>query len=192
MPCSCGASTGGGQACSCAPFTLVEDVVGQTLIDELSDIVDCARDIYTSLGLRTYQVSLVWTRWTGGERGRGQEYLLQELPLLPTPKLDLASVALELKELGMNEQGTITVTQLSARYDEDLLMGRAGPLPKGQDLPVDVNFFWEVYTPEQRGRGVRRRFFPAGAPSKDAGAFQWTMRLTEQEGERQRNGALKP
>lgn len=192
MACNCSASTGSGLPCSCAPFTLVEDVVGHSLVDELGEVVDCVRDLYTSIGLRTYQVSLVWTRWSGGERGRGQEFIAQEMPLLPTPLLMLDGVELQLKELGLNEQGKITVSQLSPRFTEDLLLGRDGPIQRGRDLPPDVNFFWEVYTPERRGTGVRRRFFPAGVPSKNAGKFEWTIELTSQEGARLRDGGIAP
>lgn len=189
MSCACASASSGG-ACLCE-FTRVEDVVGTTLIDSLGGVVDCVRDLYTTLGLRTYEVSLVWTRWTGGERGVGNEFVVQVLPLLPTPKLsDLSSLELQLKEIGSNEQGTLTVTELSSRYTEDLLLGRAGPLVSGEAIPPDVNFFWEVFLPSKRGEGIRRRFTPASAPSKRPDSFDWEIRLMQQDEARQRDGRL--
>ncbi len=190
MACSCAAATLGLE-CLCGAFTSVEDALGNTLVDALAPTIDCVRDLYTELGLRSYQVSLVWTRWTGGERGRGNEYIVEVLPLLPTPKLsELTGLEQELKEIGLNEQGNLTVSELSLRFTEDLLMGRGGPLPPGQPIPPDVNFFWEVYLPEKRGSGIRRRFFPASAPSRNGGEFEWSITLKEQEGQRLRNGGL--
>ena len=191
MACRCGCESHGG-ACLCGSFTKVEDVVGGTLVEALGGTIDCVRDLYTSLGLRTYQVSLVWTRWTGGARGVGNEYIVQVLPLLPTPKLgELTALELELKEIGMNEAGTLSVSELSPRFTEDLLMGRAGPMAPGQPLPPDVEFFWEVFQPERAGSGIRRRFFPSSVPNKSAGGFEWTISLKEQEGARQRDGRLQ-
>lgn len=189
MACACG-SKSAGAPCLCA-FTRVEDVVGATLVDALGPTIDCVRDLYTSLGLRAYEVSLVWTRWTGQERGVGNEYLVEVQTLLPTPKLsELSAITLELKEIGSNEQGSLTVTELSSRYSEDLLMGRAGPVPLGERIPSDTQFFWEVFLPTQKGEGIRRRFTPASAPSRRPGNFDWEIKLVEQEVPRLRDGRL--
>jgi hypothetical protein len=190
MACLCGAENAGGP-CLCE-FTSLEQVVGGTLIDSLSPAIDCVRDLYTQLGLRSYQVNLVWTRWTGGERGVGQEYVLAAQALLPTPKLmGLGGVQIEQKELGANEQGSVTVSEISMRYTEDLLMGRAGPVPEGAQIPLDVSFFWEVLLPSAGAPGgIRRRFTPSGAPERNSGKFEWSIRLTETEGARLRDGRV--
>lgn len=191
MACMCGGQLGPNGNCFCGQFTAVEDVIGETLTEALGPVVDCVRDLYTQLGARAYQVSLVWTRWTGRERGVGNEYVVEVFPLLPTPLIsDLMGVALELKPIGSNEQGDLTVTELSPRYDEDLLLGRAGPVPKGRAIPGDVSFFWEVYLPDRRGHGVRRRFTPSSAPSKRPLGFEWEIKLRQQEEPRLRDGSL--
>jgi hypothetical protein len=187
MACTCRAASSG--ACLCE-FTSVESVAGNTLVDALTPVVDCVRDLYTQLGLRAYEVSLVWTRWTGQERGVGNEYVVWVERLLPTPKLsDLSALTLELKEIGTNEQGALTVTELSGRFSEDLLMGRGGPLPLGEEIPPDTNFFWEVSLPVSAG-AIRRRFTPASAPSRRPGSFDWEVRLMQQDSARLRDGRL--
>jgi hypothetical protein len=178
--------------CQACLFTTAEQVLGHTLIDGLAGTVDCLRDLYTTLGLRSYQVQLVWTRWSSGERGIGQEFVVAVEPLLPTPKLNgLGGVARELRELGTNEQGSITVSEIALRYGEDLLLGRGGPLPLGEAIPADVSFFWEIYLPTGNGEGIRRRFTPNGAPERQPGKFQWSVRLVESEGARLRDGRLE-
>jgi hypothetical protein len=170
----------------------VEDVVGATLIDALAPAIDCARDLYTSLGLRTYQVNLVWTRWSGGERGVGQETVLAVETLLPTPKLSgLGAVAIELKELGSSEQGSVTLSEISLRYSEDLLMGRGGPLPLGEPIPFDVQFYWELALPVGDGTAIRRRLTPNGVPERSGGKLQWSIQLNETEGRRARDGGIE-
>lgn len=187
MTCACRAAALG-EPCTCA-FTLPEEHVGQTLVDSLVPTVDCIRDLYAELGLRPYQIMLVWSRWSGGERGRGQESVLAIWPILPTPKLqDLSAVRTQLIEIGQNEQGTVRVEQISMRYSEDLLLGRGGPLPEGREIPRDVSFYWEVLLPDGVGSGVRRRFFPVSVPSRNAMKFEWALELREIEGPRDRDG----
>src|SRR5581483_8497539 len=91
--------------CGAKEFTTVEAAQAQpmgTLIDQLTPTVDCLRDLQTQLGARQYEVTLVWTRWTGGERGVGDEYVVTALPMLPTPLVsDLDStLRRELQSIG--------------------------------------------------------------------------------------------
>lgn len=189
MACAACQSSVGRAPCACG--TLLETVAGRTLVDALTPAVDCARNLYTTLGLRSYQVQLVWTRWSGGERGIGQESLLAVWPLLPTPKVDgLDGVAIELREIGSNEQGGVTVREISLLYGEDLLMGRDGPLPAGAPIPVDVNFYWEIMIPTGVGQAIRRRFTPSGVPERRADKLDWRVRLVQQEEARKRDGSL--
>lgn len=177
--------------CQACLFTLVDGVAGHTLIDSLVPTIDCARDLYTSLGLRTYQVSLVWTRWSGGERGVGQETVALVRTVLPTPKLaGLGGVQIELKELGSSEQGSIELSQISLSYSEDMLLGRAGVVPEGQPIPFDVSFFWELALPLGGGHSIRRRFTPSSPPERRGGSLDWLVRLIEAEGARLRDGRL--
>lgn len=187
----CCAQCGSDDLCLCDAFVTPEQVVGSTLLDGLGPLVDCLRGLNTTLGARTYQVQLVWTRWTGGSRGRGQETLVQVLPLLPTPKVSaLKAISLELTNAGQNEQGQLEVSELSPSYTEDLLMGRDGPVVRGQDLPPDMQFWWEIYQPEPGVTSPRRRFFPKSAPSYDATALQWRIQLVQQQRPRARDGRV--
>lgn len=177
--------------CQACLFTTVDSVLGRTLIDSLAPTVDCARDLFTSLGVRSYQVNLVWTRWSGGERGVGQEYVAATQTVLPTPKLaGLGGVQIELKELGSNEQGSIELSQISLSYSEDLLLGRGGVVPEGESIPFDVSFFWELALPIGGGQSIRRRFTPSAPPERRGGSLDWLVRLVETEGARRRDGGI--
>jgi len=161
-----------------------------TLIDMLTPTVDCLRDLMTQLGARQYEVSLVWTRWSGGERGVGDESLVRALPMLPTPLVsDLDStLRRELVSIGMNEGGNLRVSELSPRLNEDLLLGRAIIGPLGSEIPADVSFYWEVFFPRVGSAGVRRRFFPRSPPNKNPTRFQWSIDLMKQDEDRGRDG----
>lgn len=181
--CACG-------VCGCTDgFTLVQDATAEgTLIDSLTKTVDNLRDIYTQFGARQYQVLLVWTRWSGGERGLGGEDIVRELPLLPTPMISsLDAVRRDLIQVGIEEAGQVKVTQLSPRLNEDLLVGKAVAVPLGTDLPEDMNFYWEIFFPRVSAHGVRRRFIPKSAPNKNPTKFEWTIELLRASGDRGRD-----
>ncbi len=184
MSCSCGYSP-----CKCcgSSFTVPQGAsIGSSLLASLIPCVDSIRDIATQLGARPYQVMLVWTQWSGGERGVGIEDVLREELILPTPKIaDLTSVSRDLQPVGMDETGSIRVTEISARYTEDYLFGKCGD---GSSIPEDQNFYWEVRFPREDGCGPRRRFFPKSAPSLDATNFQWKISLLKISEDRTRAG----
>ena len=168
--------------CSAENFTSPADVQGG-LISKLTGCVDAIRDLKTKLGARQYEVSLIWTKWTGGRRGDGEEYVFKETVLMPTPKIGaLTSVSKQLTEVGLAESGSLTVSEISAGYDEGTLLGMIdGHIPH-----ADTNFYYEVRTPS-RGSGcfdIRRRFFPSAAPDHSEVAFAWTVNLIRAHGDR--------
>lgn len=179
--------------CGSKDFTTVAQVNAMgSLIAGLNPVVDCLRDLFTQLGARAYQISLVWTRWTGGDRGIGNEFLVRELALLPTPLvggLD-SSIRQQLTSIGIQEAGNLRVSELSPSLNEDLLMGRAVVLPLGADIPDDMSFYWEIFFPQVGANGVRRRFTPSGPPNKNPLNFEWTITLLRASDDRGRDGAL--
>lgn len=156
-----------------------------TLVSSLTPVADCIRDLATQLGARPYRVSLIWTRWSGGERGIGAEDTVRVEEILPTPKCaPLSSLKLELTEIGLLEAGTIRVTQISARYTEDFLMGKSGI---GEEIPRDQNFYYEVEFLRSDGPGPRRRFIPVNVNSYNPLSFDWTIDLIRAAEDRTRN-----
>lgn len=164
------------------------DYFDRSLVAGLSGVVDSARGIAGSLGARPYRITLVWTRWSGGERGVGVEVIEREETLSPTPKIyDLSGVRRELLSVGLEEAGSLQVTEISARYMEDFLLGRG---PAGEPLDDNQTFYWEVWFPERSG--VRRRFYPFGTPSFVPTSVQWKVTLTKVSDDRSRAGDPSP
>ena len=168
-------------------FSVVDNhSITKTVFAKLAPVVDVLRDLKTKpFGARPYQVKLVWTRWSGAERGEGVEELVTETLVLPTPNVDLSSLSNTLQPIGTEETGTVTVREISPRYTEDQLMGR---LADGTPVDETTQFYWEVYFPRPNEPGVRRRFTPAGAPSYNPTAFEWTIRLVRAGEDRSRTG----
>lgn len=157
-----------------------------TLAGSLVGLVDSVRDLYACLGARAYSVHLVRTRWSGGERGVGVEEVISEMQILPVPRVTgLDGIDRSAQPVGMVEQGTIRIDQISARYTEDQLTG----IEKGRALPLDQQFYWEIRSLELGGQPVqRRRMTPSSSPQLDRLNMQWTMRFARQQADRGRAG----
>ena len=166
--------------------------LSRTLGRQLIDVVDMGRDLVSQFGLRPYEVHLVRTAWTGGERGQGEEFIVSDLPLLPTPKVaDMSALRRELTVIGVEENGELMVSELSGRFSEGLLTGRDDatnpPEPQQQ-------FYWEIRFPtpgDASGNGIRRRFVTASAPTYDPMGFQWRVTLTRAHPERRPDGGVR-
>jgi len=143
--------------------------------------------MFTQFGLRPYKVRLIRIQWSGGERGLGQSFVLNETPLLPTPKIsDLSAINEIVHPIGLHEEGGIQLSEISGRYTEEDLMGIGSD---GSDIPLDQEFFYEVEYPRPDGQpSVKRRFFPSSAPVYEAGRLQWNIRLERAHEDRLRNG----
>lgn len=169
-------------------FSVLEgQALTKTVIARLNPVADILRDLKTKpFGARPYQVKLIWTRWSGGERGVGVEEVAAEQMILPTPEIEnLNAIALTLQSNGTDEIGVVTVSEISPRYTEDWLLGRLGD---GTPVPDDQNFYWEIFFPRPTEPGPRRRFIPVSAPSLQATSFEWTIRLIHVAEDRTRAG----
>lgn len=184
-----------GTACSCrkAKFTiLTPEQTRSSLVGSLTNTVDRLRDLYVRYGARTYQVFLVWTRWSGGERGLGVEQVIKTVPVLPTPDVStLTAIQNSTEMIGTAESGDLYITQISPRYTEAELVGLAHFTRPGDPLPEDVSFYWEIFYPDTDGDGVRRRFTPRSAPNSDPTKFQWRIRLLRQAEDRATSGEIR-
>jgi hypothetical protein len=162
----------------------------RSLVRGLSCLADDMRDLYTSLGARAYEVHLVHTQWSGGQRGLGVQNVLSDVVLLPTPLVtSFDGLATELLAVGSNEQGTLRVSQISPRYDEFTLRGWIN----GEPLDEGINFFYEVYFPQPLGQtiGPRRRFTVSGIPEYRPLEFQWVLTLTKANSNREPDGEME-
>lgn len=159
--------------------------VNRTLIAQLIPCVDSVRDLYTKFGARPYTVTLVWTRWSDGARGEGIEEVVREEPLLPTPLVELGGVNREVEPVGLAEVGGVDVSEISARFTEDYLLGRC---EDGSDIAPDESFYWEIALVRPDGLATRRRFYPTGVPELHPTKFQWTVKLTKTAEDRTRSG----
>lgn len=75
-------------------------------------------------GLKAYDVFMVWTRWNGAERGEGNETLMMQVELLPTPVVeDLTSLSLQGFSAGTLPVGSVRISQVSASIRADTLSG---------------------------------------------------------------------
>lgn len=175
---SCGQCGRTLSSCGCdQKFTLPTqtNILGM-LIPDLTCVVDQIRDLYTCLGARQYTVSLVWERWSGGERGVGYPDVVHSEVILPTPLVvSLTALNNSIESVGLTEVGGIRVSEISPRYTEDFLMGRSRIIPDGEKIPDDVNFYYEI---KLLSSGVSRRFLPKSAPSGTTALdFEWSIDL---------------
>lgn len=179
-PCSCDRQT--------KQFTQLKGKqISNALIPDLTDVVDDLRDLYTELGARPYEVTLVWTQWSGGSRDVGVEQVVKQCPLLPTPRVsDLSNMQKEVMSIGNEEIGSIRISEISPRFTEDELVGGSND---GYPIPADQNFYYEVFFPRARGPGVRRRFTVDGVPNYHPTRFQWMVNLRRAYEDRSRNEA---
>ena len=188
----CGGTVG--ESCTCVRYTSVEDQIAgpPTLVESLTCVADSIRNLEVQLGARQYQVNLVWTRWTGGQRGRGNEDIIRVEPLLPVPMVgDLNGVQISAQSFAAAEVGSVRVSKISPRYNEDLLIGRdLVVVPPGTALPRDINFYWEIVFPRRDAPAVRRRFTVSGVPVKHPTKFEWVVSLRRASGDRTRDGGV--
>lgn len=172
---------------SCKTGPILDQEYKDTLLGEFMDgCIDDIRQLAADLGARPYRVFWVRTRWSGRERGAGVETVFSEEEVIPTPKVEMGGIQRQLLDIGVDEQGTATVTEISPRYTESQLTGQ---LPSGQEIPGNETFSWEISL--SRGDSdskLRRRYMIQGAPVYEATRLQWTVRLVRAGSDREANG----
>lgn len=187
MMCACG------KCLSCASrtqeFTQLRNTEC-TLGDDLIDVVDSVRDIATVLGTRPYVVSVLWTRWSGGDFGRGVEEIINKTPILPTPRVvSVDSLDREVLSIGTEESGDLSVFEVSGRYTEAFLNGAPSAIGLNNNTK-GIQSFWEIEFKERSDAPIKRRFTLKDVPAYDALKVQWTLTLKRALRNRSRNGDL--
>jgi hypothetical protein len=149
------------------------------------------RQFATKFGLRAKRVFLVWTKFTGKERGDGSEIILSRVELLPTPKvLDMSMVTLNPFSAGVLPVGSQRVDKIAITYTMDQLMGKAVPgHKKGQEIEEPFDFYYEI---QEDGRGdnpaMIQRFRLLGIPDRREGDMSWSVLLERTSEDPLRNG----
>jgi hypothetical protein len=171
-------------------FTEVTDKqAAKTLARGFIPLADSLRDLLTRFGLRTYSVKAIKVEWTGRRRGVGAPTIISEELISPTPKLTAFDALQEvIQTAGLEEVGSIELSQISGRYSEEQLRGFTDA---GDPLPDNVEFYYEVQFFPHTGPSFRRKFMVRSAPTYFPGRLQWTLRLEKAVDDRQRNGDVE-
>lgn len=160
---------------------------GKTLAQKLIPTVDGIRNLSTKFGIRPYTLKVVRVRWTGSQRYEGTPTVVDEMPILPTPLIvDLSTMQEVNTPVGLDEVGTILVTEISGAYTDEQLrfQSRAGDGPE-----IQLEVFYEIEFRQPNGSpGDKRRFFIRSAPQYWAAKCMWQIRLERQRPDRNANG----
>lgn len=111
------------------PHPLTPDQAKNSFAAKFGRIADKLRQLNTNFGIRPDRVFLTWSKWTGVERGMGDEIIIRRAEILPTPRVtSLDNVKSMPMHSGMVKQGTLRVDEISVQYfTRDVLMGKAFP-----------------------------------------------------------------
>ena len=155
-------------------------------------VVDRVRQIATKLGARPLRVFLVWSTWTGERRGEGDEQLLVERELLPTPVVsDPTTIARNPYSAGTLPVGTVVVSEISSgQYNEDELRG--WKLPDGSPIDETRMDFWYEVREDGRTAGTnpeRRRFRVLGDVYLNAENVEFRVMLERASPDQRRDGS---
>lgn len=171
-------------------------------------------------GLRSTIVSLVWSKWTGKERGEGVELVMRAMELAPRPLVqDGAAATNTQRSGGIMPDGTVKLEQISPYYPTDILIGLAMPcdpaayraaLLRGErpgdialqmanafaieEIPQPYDFWWELV---DDGRSdprpmVKQRYRVQSGPIRRPDKLDWTITLERVGEDRTRHGKTRP
>lgn len=129
------------------PRALTPFEARNTLAHRLAPRVDRLRQIATKVGIRSDRVFLIWTKYTGVERGEGEEPELARVEILPTPRVsDLTAIQMNPTSGGVLEAGSVRVDRISARFNDDILQGKVGDATRARGLRIREphDFFYEI------------------------------------------------
>lgn len=159
----------------------------RSILNRIGHVVDKARQVgEVRVGLRSRRVFLVWTLWSGAERGAGDEVEFRRMELLPTPRTTgIDAVARQSFSAGVLPEGSIRVELVSVRYTEEQLRGKVLP-PAGEcaeptvwdPAPANGSFFYELV---EDGRGdelpSRQRYRLGSQVWRREGRVSWSFTL---------------
>jgi hypothetical protein len=163
------------------PRPLRHGEAGRTLAHRLATRVDRLRQFSTRFGLRSVRAFLVWTKYTGEERGEGREVEVHRVEMLPTPKVsDLSSITLNPYSAGVFPVGTVRLDLISAAFTREQLMGRELPASEQPNTAIaePYDFFYELVDDDRTTQNpLRAKFRPLSAPARREGNVCWSIML---------------
>lgn len=175
------------------PHPLSRIEARRSLAQRLAPRVDRIRQLSTRFGLRSRRVFLVWTKFTGAERGEGREREIRRIELLPTPKVsDLTSLALTPYAAGILPVGSIRLDYVSALLSEELLRGKLPPADEKIGAPIEepFSFFYELVEDERTSDApARAKFRLFGTPWRKEGDVKWNIVLERISEDRRPDGS---
>ncbi len=170
------------------PKPLTPEEAKRSLANRFGPRADRLRQLNTKYGMRPQRVFLVWTKFTGDERGEGRENEVRRVEILPTPLVtSLDAIALNPFTAGLIAMGSVKVSEISmACFTADMLRGRTS----GKDIiPEPVSFFYEIV---EDGRAdaepARQKYRPASQPVLVPGDLHWLITLERISEDRDREG----
>ncbi len=162
-----------------------------TLVNRLTTRVDRLRQFQTKFGMRSQRCFLVWTKYSGTERGEGREVEVARVEILPTPKVvGLDAVSRSPMAAGILPIGSIRLEEVSMSLGFDLLTGKVPPIAEGAvAIPEPFDFYYELM---EDGRGdaqpVRSKFRLSGTPMLREENLDWVVLLTRESLDANRDG----
>lgn len=143
----------------------------------------------TRFGIRPYRCYLLWTRWTGRERGEGKEEEIARVELLPTPKVDVSGISYEGTSVGRVPTGSITLREITVNYTADQLQGYVIPDKSEDVIPEPFDFHYEIVE-DDRGdsKPKRSKYRISRQPFRDAENVMWVVGLERVSEDNGRDG----
>jgi hypothetical protein len=156
--------------------------LGDNLVDDLLETVDDLRgDLHPAFGVRQYNLTVVTRTWSGGAVGDG-DYTDTELLIEPQPYISSYQTQYALGKLmvewmgrpmGIDDSGTLYVSEISLTYTQAELMGMGDGVALGSNQEV----FYKVT--DALGNGIAPTYWVARAnpfPDRQI-TIGWAMEL---------------
>lgn len=174
------------------PRPLTPQEAKHSLAQRLAKPVDRIRQIATRLGAHSKRVFLVWTKYTGEERGDGVEREVFRMELLPTPRVsDLSSTTRAPFSGGILPIGSIKVDLISAQLPFEVLVGKRRPAAPGlgEEIEQPYDFFYELVEDHRVSpEPARLKYRILGTPNRNETNVCWEVMLERESEDRAPDG----
>lgn len=159
------------------PKPLLPQQAANTLAHRFTQRADRLRQLNTRFGIRPYRVFLVYRKDQGEEFGTGNTRVVSRVEILPAPKVR-PNLTRALMSGGIVPMGAVELTEVSARYTHDELIGRSHPVDGEITLDPPWEFHYEVVEDGRDGSVPAPQYYrPLGEPVREAGNVQWKLTL---------------
>jgi hypothetical protein len=157
-------SSCGGACGSCASCVAAGSLTSG-LLQRQAPLVQRLRARFQAFtGSTVYSVYLVWTKWSGEERGEGDEREIASVRILPSPDVqDLSAISYDPRAAGVLPSGTVRVNRVNSLLSADSLAGRSIP-PQAYFDGCGLSYGSGVKSPQQLGMTDAEKVLARGAP----------------------------